>query len=185
MDALCALLDCALGFFPCYFLFGCNRANCLLVTNSMPLQGPQHSYRSSVQEAIPACRAPRPPPVTEAQPSNSPPQGSEMAPAGLGQGSHEGRVVTKPQAPARSFWSEQNQPNRAEVLRPLCVGRWWSAPPVLGPEQQAQQLSRKGVLRQCLQQYRGGEPPGFTHRNQYTYRTSIDYHPDVPAVSYR
>ena len=25
MDALCALLDCALGFFPCYFLFGCNR----------------------------------------------------------------------------------------------------------------------------------------------------------------
>ena len=24
MDALCALLDCALGFFPCYFLFGCN-----------------------------------------------------------------------------------------------------------------------------------------------------------------
>ena len=22
MDALCALLDCALGFFPCYFLFG-------------------------------------------------------------------------------------------------------------------------------------------------------------------
>ena len=23
MDALCALLDCALGFFPCYFLFGC------------------------------------------------------------------------------------------------------------------------------------------------------------------
>ena len=29
MDALCALLDCALGFFLCYFLFGCNR---LLVT---------------------------------------------------------------------------------------------------------------------------------------------------------
>ena len=25
MDALCALLDCALGFFPCYFLFGCKR----------------------------------------------------------------------------------------------------------------------------------------------------------------
>ena len=25
LDALCALLDCALGFFPCYFLFGCNR----------------------------------------------------------------------------------------------------------------------------------------------------------------
>ena len=25
MDALCALLDCALGFFPCYFLFGCNQ----------------------------------------------------------------------------------------------------------------------------------------------------------------
>ena len=25
VDALCALLDCALGFFPCYFLFGCNR----------------------------------------------------------------------------------------------------------------------------------------------------------------
>ena len=23
MDALCALLDCALGVFPCYFLFGC------------------------------------------------------------------------------------------------------------------------------------------------------------------
>ena len=22
MDALCALLDCALGFCPCYFLFG-------------------------------------------------------------------------------------------------------------------------------------------------------------------
>ena len=24
VDALCVLLDCALGFFPCYFLFGCN-----------------------------------------------------------------------------------------------------------------------------------------------------------------
>ena len=25
MEAFCALLDCALGFFPCYFLLGCNR----------------------------------------------------------------------------------------------------------------------------------------------------------------
>ena len=24
VDALCVLFDCALGFFPCYFLFGCN-----------------------------------------------------------------------------------------------------------------------------------------------------------------
>lgn len=157
----------------------------LLVTASMPLQGPQLSDRSSVQEVIPACRAPRPPPVTEAQPSNSPPQGSEMAPAGLGQGSHEGRMVETPQAPAGSIWSEQNQPNRVEALRPLCVGRWWSAPPALGPDQQAQEQSRKDVMRQCLQQYRGGEPPGFTHRNQYTYRTSMDYHLDAPAVSYR
>ena len=28
VDVLCALLDCALGFFPCYFLFGCSRPGC-------------------------------------------------------------------------------------------------------------------------------------------------------------
>ena len=27
VDALFAFLDCALGFFPCYFLFGCKRTN--------------------------------------------------------------------------------------------------------------------------------------------------------------
>ena len=27
VDALCALLDCALGFFPCYLLFGCKQAS--------------------------------------------------------------------------------------------------------------------------------------------------------------
>ena len=34
MDALCALLDCALGFFPCYFLFGCNRLDLTINTNT-------------------------------------------------------------------------------------------------------------------------------------------------------
>ena len=39
MDALCALLDCALGFFPCCFLFGCKSRchrhfECLPVTAS-------------------------------------------------------------------------------------------------------------------------------------------------------
>ena len=29
---MCALLDCALGFFPCYFLFGCNRGTTTIST---------------------------------------------------------------------------------------------------------------------------------------------------------
>ena len=28
VDTLCALLDCTLGFFPCYFLLGCKKTQC-------------------------------------------------------------------------------------------------------------------------------------------------------------
>ena len=36
MDALCALLDCALGFFPCYFLFGCKSTSSVFVGDCTP-----------------------------------------------------------------------------------------------------------------------------------------------------
>ena len=57
VDALCVLLDCVLGFFPCYFLFGCNRnvTLCGWYTNCSS----QSFQRCFIQRVTP-CKVPWP-----------------------------------------------------------------------------------------------------------------------------
>ena len=47
LPALCALLDCALGFFPCYFLFGCKHYLYYCLAHASELETHQVKVRST------------------------------------------------------------------------------------------------------------------------------------------
>ena len=128
------------------------------------MQGLEHSRKAAPSEASASCRSPPQPPTGGARVELSRPCSSTS------------RQSTD-DAVNGGGWNQPVSPQlraHGDACRLTTMCRWW-APPAESASQQVHRQACEDVLKQCLQQYRGGEP--HTRNHNYVYRTGISYYP--------